>query len=157
MGAFREVMNPQPAEHLPDAQATQGAGRRLASSLRGGAVIGLCGPLGAGKTHFTQGVVEGLGSRDWVSCPTFGLVHEYRSGRLPVIHLDFYRLQSPQELLRLGWDEWLDEPVVILAEWADRFAELMPAHTQWCRIEPCPQGGRLLRWLADAPPRSEAS
>lgn len=142
-------MNLEP-EFLPDAQATRDAGRALASLVQGPAVIGLCGPLGAGKTHFTQGLVEGLGASDWVSSPTFGLVHEYRTGRLPVIHLDFYRLKSAQELLLLGWDEWLDEGVVMVAEWADRFGEWMPPQTQWLRLEPAAGGGRVLRRLSAA-------
>lgn len=110
------------------------AGRRFAQSLGAGSVVGLCGDLGAGKTHFCKGVVPGLGGTDAVSSPTFSLVNEYRSGRLPVFHFDFYRIESAEELLRIGWDEYLDEAGVVLVEWADKFPELLPEGTILCRF-----------------------
>ena len=102
------------------------AGRQLASCLQAGDVVALTGGLGAGKTHFSKGVVAGLGADDEVTSPTFSLVQEYHSGRLPVFHFDFYRLESAKELLALGWDDYLDEEGVIIAEWADKFPELLP-------------------------------
>ncbi len=109
------------------------AGRDLAPTLHPGDVVALSGDLGAGKTHFSKGVVEGLGGNDEVTSPTFSLVHEYLSGRLPVFHFDFYRLESEGELLALGWDDYLDERGVILAEWASKFPEILPSGT--IRIE----------------------
>jgi tRNA threonylcarbamoyladenosine biosynthesis protein TsaE len=96
-----------------------------------GIVIGLIGGLGVGKTHWTKGFVAGLGSPAEVTSPTFGLVHEYAGGRLPVFHLDFYRLNDGDELVALGWDEYLETGGVIVAEWADKFPELMPPDTRW--------------------------
>ena len=77
-----------------------------------------------------------------VTSPTFSLVHEYRGGRLPVFHFDFYRLDSAEALLGIGWDEFLDDDGVVIAEWADLFPELMPPETRWLRFEVRPDGGR---------------
>ena len=83
------------------------AGVSLAADLESGDVVALNGQLGAGKTHFSKGIVAGLGSGDEVTSPTFALVQEYHGGSLPVFHFDFYRLDEVSELLRLGWDEYL--------------------------------------------------
>ena len=107
-----------------------------------GDVIALVGDLGAGKTHWTKGFVAALGAASPVTSPTFGIVHEYDGGRLPVRHLDFYRIESEAELLALGWDEILDAPGVVIVEWADKFPDLLPAGTQWFRFEIGPAGTR---------------
>ncbi|MCU0750053.1 MAG: tRNA (adenosine(37)-N6)-threonylcarbamoyltransferase complex ATPase subunit type 1 TsaE, partial [Akkermansiaceae bacterium] len=83
-------------------EAMEQLGRAAAALAGPGTVIGLVGGLGAGKTHWTKGFVAGMGSPAEVTSPTFGLVHEYPSGRLPVFHLDFYRLNAPEELVALG-------------------------------------------------------
>ena len=106
------------------------AGRQLATEFESGEVVALNGPLGAGKTHFAKGIVAGLGSDDEVTSPTFALVNEYLSGRIPVFHFDFYRLDSADELLRIGWDEYLDEDGIILVEWASKFPDLLPGGTR---------------------------
>ncbi len=106
-------------------------GRAAALEVQSGNVIGLVGGLGAGKTHWTKGFVAGLGSPAGVTSPTFGLVHEYVGGRLSVFHLDFYRLNDGAELIALGWDEYLESGGIIVAEWADKFPELMPEGTRW--------------------------
>jgi tRNA threonylcarbamoyladenosine biosynthesis protein TsaE len=109
------------------AEETVHAGENLSRRLRGGEVVALCGDLGAGKTHFTKGIVAGLGGdpRE-VSSPTFTLVHEYRDGRLPVYHFDFYRLEEASELRGVGWEDYLREDGVLIVEWADRFAAELP-------------------------------
>lgn len=101
-------------------------GREAAAHVAAGSVIALVGGLGVGKTHWTKGFVAGMGSRAEVTSPTFGLVHEYLDGRLPVYHFDFYRLTSAEELIALGWDEYLDGGGVIIAEWGNRFPEILP-------------------------------
>lgn len=112
-------------------------GRNMAKNLVSGSVLGLVGGLGAGKTHWSKGLVAGLGTPVDVTSPTFGLIHEYSGGRLPVIHADFYRLEKPEELIAIGWEEYLETPGVIIAEWADKFPDLMPENTAWLvfRIE----------------------
>jgi len=116
---------------LASIDETLAFGCQLASELQAGAVVALVGDLGAGKTHFVKGVVEGLGSQAEVTSPTFTLVHEYPDGRLPVYHFDFYRIDDPNELLAIGWEEYVEGEGVVLVEWADKFPELLPAETQW--------------------------
>lgn len=104
-------------------------GRTSAAEAQPGCVIALIGGLGAGKTHWTKGFVAGLGSASEVTSPTFGLVHEYPGGRMPVFHWDFYRIESAEELISLGWDEYLEAGGAIIAEWGDKFPELLPQGT----------------------------
>jgi tRNA threonylcarbamoyladenosine biosynthesis protein TsaE len=117
-------------------------GAEWALGLEGGEVVALVGGLGAGKTHFTKGLVAAMGHEGEVTSPTFALVQEYRGGRLPVFHLDFYRLESAEELLGIGWDEMLDESGVIVAEWGDRFPEMLPEETRWLKFGIQPDGSR---------------
>ncbi len=120
---------------LESIEATLAFGQDLARDLAAGDVLGLVGGLGAGKTHLVKGIVAGLGSAAEVTSPTFTLVHEYVDGRVPVYHFDFYRLEDSSELLAIGWDEYIEGDGVVLVEWADKFAELMPEDTQWWKLE----------------------
>lgn len=129
-------------------EAMESLGRDAAKLAGSGSVIALVGGLGAGKTHWTKGFVAGIGSPADVTSPTFGLIHEYSGGRLPVFHLDFYRLDSAAELVALGWDELLDEDGVVIAEWADKFPELLPPDTLWLHFTVEPDGSRSLRKAA---------
>lgn len=119
-------------------------GWKAAASAKEGTVIALVGGLGAGKTHWTKGFVAGMGSPAEVTSPTFGLIHEYPGGLLPVFHLDFYRLASADELIALGWDELLEQNGVVLAEWGDRFPELFPPDTTWLHFQVEEDGSRTL-------------
>jgi tRNA threonylcarbamoyladenosine biosynthesis protein TsaE len=102
------------------------AGRELAAALQPGAVILLSGDLGAGKTAFVRGLAEGLGiAGSEVSSPTFTLVQEYRGGRLPLYHVDLYRLQSI-EVEDLGLDDERMADGVTAIEWADRLPRRFP-------------------------------
>ena len=97
-------------------------------------VVALVGDLGAGKTHFVKGLLEGLESADQVTSPTFTLMHEYRGGRWPVFHFDFYRLNQLAEIAEIGFDEYLEEGGITVVEWSDRFPEVFPERTRWLRI-----------------------
>ncbi len=119
-------------------------GRAAAAGVRPGEVIALIGGLGAGKTHWTKGFVAGLGSVAEVTSPTFGLVHEYADGRLPVFHLDFYRLESADELISLGWDEYLEADGVVIAEWGDKFPEVLPPGSIRLIFSIEPDGSRVV-------------
>ena len=110
-----------------------------------GTVIALVGGLGAGKTHWTKGFVAGTGSENEVTSPTFGLMHEYAGGRFPVFHLDLYRLESAEELIALGWDELLEQNGAIIAEWGDKFPEILPLETIWLHFTVEPDGSRSVR------------
>ncbi len=107
-------------------EETAEIGRSLAPSLGAGSVLLLVGDLGAGKTAFVRGLAEGLGvAAEEVSSPTFTLMQEYRGGRLPLIHVDLYRLNEPREIDELGLDE-LGQNAVMAIEWADKLARPMP-------------------------------
>jgi len=109
--------------------------QQLAAETKPGAALGLVGDLGAGKTQFVKGLARGLGIDAPVSSPTFTLVHEYGDGPCPLYHFDFYRVELLEEILALGWDEYLDEKGIVVVEWADRFPDLMPEETQWWQME----------------------
>lgn len=130
---------------LHTAEDAHAWGRQLAETLGAGDVVALCGTLGAGKTQITRGIVAGMKSEAAVTSPTFTLVHEYVDGRLPVFHFDFYRMESEEEVIGVGWDEFLTEPGVIVVEWADMFPDLMPENTRWFQIEPQEDGSRIVR------------
>jgi tRNA threonylcarbamoyladenosine biosynthesis protein TsaE len=115
---------------LPDAEGTIAFGREFAAQLRAGDVLALSGDLGAGKTHFVKGLAAGLAAPVEVTSPTFTLIHEYTGGRLPLFHFDLYRLESEDELLRIGFDDYLDAGGVLAIEWADKFPALLPAHAR---------------------------
>ncbi len=132
--------------HVESPDAMEELGRLYADWVVPGSVVALVGGLGTGKTHWTKGLVAGLGSAAEVTSPTFGLVHEYPGGRIPVVHLDFYRLESAEELIALGWDEYLESGAVVVAEWGDKFPALLPPDTQWLEFSIAEDGGRTVRW-----------
>ncbi len=124
-------MGPTMTARIESVEEMMELGAVAARVAEAGAVIGLVGDLGAGKTHWVKGFVAEMGCMAEVTSPTFGLVHEYRGGRLPVSHFDFYRLGSAEELVALGWDEFFEDGGVVVAEWADKFPSLMPPETRW--------------------------
>lgn len=106
---------------------TDRLGAALADVLPAGSVVALIGTLGAGKTRLVQAVAEALGvPRHTVTSPTFVLVNEYAGGRLPIFHLDTYRLRDGDEFLDLGPDEYFDAGGLVFVEWADRVAKWLP-------------------------------
>ncbi|HXI82830.1 MAG TPA: tRNA (adenosine(37)-N6)-threonylcarbamoyltransferase complex ATPase subunit type 1 TsaE [Verrucomicrobiae bacterium] len=104
-------------------------GGRLARELQQGDVIALSGELGAGKTALVKGIARGLGITVDVTSPTFTLIHEYNDGRLPLFHIDLYRLDSVLQALAVGIEDYLGGPGVTVVEWAERIAPLLPPHT----------------------------
>ncbi len=117
-------------------QETDRLGHALATLVRPGTVIGLVGPLGAGKTRFTRAMAEALGVEpEAIASPTFVLIHEYE-GRIPVYHFDAYRLPGPEEFEALGVSDYWDAGGVCLVEWADLVADRLPPDRWTVRIEP---------------------
>lgn len=102
-------------------------GKNLGMLLVPGDVVALVGELGAGKTTLTQGIVRGLGvgEEHYIGSPTFTLINEY-AGRMPVYHLDFYRIETPSEIVNLGLEEYLHGEGVAVIEWADKIEALLP-------------------------------
>ncbi len=122
---YRKTRSPEETRALADC-----IGRRLGP----GDVLLLHGDLGAGKTTFVQGLAAGLGLSDPVTSPTFTLIHEYRGGPLPLIHLDPYRLSGAQDVEDLGFDELLSSGAVIVVEWAERLESLAPQEALEVRL-----------------------
>jgi tRNA threonylcarbamoyladenosine biosynthesis protein TsaE len=120
--------------HSP--QETFALGRDYARTLRSGDVVALSGDLGAGKTHFVKGMAAGLGIDTEATSPTFTLIHEYAGGRLLFYHIDLYRLETEDEVLAIGIDDYLAGDGVTAVEWADKFVELMPHGVRWVRFQP---------------------
>lgn len=114
-------------------EETRAVARRLGAGLGPGDVVACYGELGSGKTCFIQGLAEGLGVEGPVTSPTFILIGEYR-GRLPVFHVDLYRLESLEEILTLGVEECLYGQGVTLIEWAEKLEPLLPPHAIRVRI-----------------------
>ncbi len=102
-------------------------GRKLAQLLPSKAVVLLIGELGAGKTTLTKGILEGRGAAraEDVSSPTFTLIHEY-GDPVSVYHVDLYRLDTPEEVQRVGLEDLFDQDALVLIEWGDRFPSLLP-------------------------------
>ena len=107
------------------ADETQALGQKLASRLAPGDVIAYFGDLGAGKTAFTRGLAQGLGITDPVTSPTYTIVNEYLSGRIPLFHFDMYRLSSSDELFDIGWEDYLARGGVCAVEWSENVEDAL--------------------------------
>ena len=104
---------------------TERVGAELGKVLQPGAVIAYRGDLGAGKTAFTRGLARGLGCADQVTSPTYTIVNEYLTGRLPLFHFDMYRLNSADDLWDIGWDDYLERGGVCAVEWSENVEDAM--------------------------------
>lgn len=111
------------------AKETYDAGSRLGSEARAGQIICLSGDLGVGKTVFTQGFAAGLGITEPICSPTFTIIQEYTSGRIPLYHFDVYRLGSVEEMDEIGYEEYFYGDGVCLVEWGNMFPELFAPDT----------------------------
>jgi tRNA threonylcarbamoyladenosine biosynthesis protein TsaE len=131
---------------------TERLGAALAAVLPPGTVVGLIGPLGAGKTRLVQAAAKALGVRaGTVTSPTFVLVNEYRGGRMPVYHFDTYRLKDEDEFYALGPEEYFDSSGVTFVEWADRFPDVLPEERIEMRFEAVDDVQRRVMMLGTTP------
>lgn len=110
-------------------EQTELLGKKLAAFLRPGDVIAYYGDLGAGKTAFTRGLAAGLGIREAVTSPTYTIVNEYLSGRMPLFHFDMYRLSSSEELFDIGWEDYLARGGVCAVEWSENVEDALEEDT----------------------------
>ena len=108
------------------AEETYALGKELGEQAAAGAVFTLNGDLGVGKTVFAQGFADGLGITEAVNSPTFTILQVYEEGRLPLYHFDVYRIEDPEEMYEVGFDDYLYGQGVCLIEWAEQVAELLP-------------------------------
>ena len=106
-------------------EETETVGQQLGKYLQPGAVIAYLGDLGAGKTAFTRGLARGLGATEPVTSPTYTIVNEYLSGRIPLFHFDMYRLGSSDDLWDIGWEDYLERGGVCAVEWSENVADAM--------------------------------
>ena len=101
-------------------------GRRLGAEAQPGLIIALTGDLGTGKTTLTKAIAEGLGVTETITSPTFNIVKEYESGRLPLYHFDVYRIADPDEMYELGYEEYFFGEGVCVVEWAELIEDMIP-------------------------------
>jgi tRNA threonylcarbamoyladenosine biosynthesis protein TsaE len=101
-------------------------GERFGKSARARLVVAIAGDLGAGKTTLVQAICRGAGVKTSVTSPTYALVHEYQGDHFLIYHLDLYRLESPEDLTNLGWDDILRANALVLVEWPERGGERIP-------------------------------
>lgn len=134
-----------PAMILADEAATLAAGASLAAGLRAGDIVALSGPLGAGKTTLARGCLAGLGFTGEVASPTFTVVQSYdaQDVRVPVLHVDLYRLDGPRDAVELGLDDALADHA-LLVEWPERMGTALWPDALRLTLEPTADGGRCL-------------
>ena len=120
---------------LKSEEDTRALGLSIADAAEAGDVVALIGDLGTGKTALTRYIAEGLGVRETISSPTFTIVKEYKSGRLPLYHFDVYRLGSGEELLDIGAEDMLDGDGLCVIEWADIVSDVLPEESLVIKIE----------------------
>ena len=104
---------------------TEAVGAALGNVLKPGTILAYRGDLGAGKTAFTRGLARGLGCTDLVTSPTYTIVNEYLSGRLPLFHFDMYRLASSDDLWDIGWEDYLERGGVCAVEWSENVEDAL--------------------------------
>ena len=110
---------------------TLALGETWGGTVAAGQIIGLCGDLGAGKTQLVKGLAHGLGIKSPVHSPTFALVNVYTGGRLSLFHLDLYRLETQDQIIAAGLEEYLHPDGVSVIEWADRWFGPKPGESSW--------------------------
>ena len=117
------------------AEETFALGKALGEKASPGQIYTLDGDLGTGKTVFTQGVAAGLGITEAISSPTFTIIQEYDTGRLPLYHFDVYRIGDIEEMEEIGYDDYFFGDGICLIEWADLIREILPEHVIRITIE----------------------
>ena len=116
-------------------EETKAFGEKLSARLQAGDVVVLEGELGAGKSELARGIARGLGVKETVTSPSFTILNVYESGRCPLYHFDWYRLESSEELYELGMDEYLGGDGIAVVEWAERCPEAIPEKVIRIRLE----------------------
>lgn len=116
-------------------EETMEIGRKIGQHITRGVTVCLTGDLGTGKTHFAKGFAEGLGITDTITSPTFTIVNEYHEGRIPFYHFDVYRVNDIDEILQVGFEEYVYGNGVTLIEWADMIEPILPDEFIHVKIE----------------------
>ena len=137
---------------LNSVEAAQAFGEGWATKLVGGEIFALHGVLGAGKTQLVKGLARGLGYKGDVTSPTFTIVHEYLGGRLPIYHIDLYRIKNEKEAIDIGLEEYLPSDGVTVIEWPERIASILPPDARHWELEVVSLTERVIRQKQEPAP-----
>jgi len=121
--------------NIASEKETEQIGEAIGQAAEAGTVVALIGDLGTGKTTLTKSIAKGLGVTETVTSPTFNIIREYKSGRIPLYHFDVYRIGDPDEMFELGYEEYFYGDGICVVEWADIIEELLPEDAVIIRIE----------------------
>ncbi|NKF06367.1 tRNA (adenosine(37)-N6)-threonylcarbamoyltransferase complex ATPase subunit type 1 TsaE [Clostridium gasigenes] len=121
--------------HVDSVEKTTVLGFNIGNLLNSGDIICLTGDLGTGKTHITKGIAKGLNIDDHITSPTFTIVNEYDTGRLKLFHFDVYRVNDPDEICAIGFDDYIFSDAVSIIEWANYIEEILPREYLHINIE----------------------
>lgn len=127
------------------AQETVDLGEKIGSLLKSGDVIAMTGTLAAGKTTITKGIAKALGITDVVTSPTFCLISEYEGTKMPLYHMDVYRLDGPEDFINLGVEDMLDGDGVCIVEWSEKVSSELPKRTIKIEITSLEDGSRQIK------------
>lgn len=120
---------------IKNEEETKKFGKELSEKLTAGSIVALTGDLGTGKTTLTKAIAAGLGVTDVITSPTFNIVKQYDSGRLPLYHFDVYRIGDVDEMYEIGYEEYFFGDGVCVIEWADLIEEIIPDDAVRIEIE----------------------
>ncbi len=119
-------------------------GRWFGEGLTGNEIIALQGPLGAGKTTFVKGIAEAIGISEIIISPSFVLLREYESGKFPLFHFDWYRIDASREVEKIGYWDYIEMDGIKIIEWPNKFPNLVPDDAKWIKIEMLEDGRKLI-------------
>lgn len=119
-------------------------GEKIGALLKPGDIIAMTGTLAAGKTTITKGIAKALGVKDTITSPTFCLISEYAGTKMPLYHMDVYRLDSDEDFINLGVDDMLFGEGVCIIEWSEKVQRELPKTTIWMTITPAEDGTRTI-------------
>ncbi|MCI5830247.1 MAG: tRNA (adenosine(37)-N6)-threonylcarbamoyltransferase complex ATPase subunit type 1 TsaE [Treponema sp.] len=130
--------------HTSTAEQTIELGCKIGSMLKAGDVIAMTGTLAAGKTTITKGIAQSLGIKDNITSPTFCLISEYEGTKMPLYHMDVYRLEGAEDFINLGVEEMLYGRGVCIIEWSEKVQSELPKKTIYMKITPAEDGTRTI-------------
>lgn len=130
--------------HTSTSEETIELGKIIGSLLKAGDVIAMTGTLAAGKTTITKGIAQSLGVTDTITSPTFCLVSEYNGTKMPLYHMDVYRLEGAEDFANLGVDEMIYGNGVSIVEWSEKVSSELPKKTIRMKITPAEDGSRTI-------------
>lgn len=132
---------------LDNVEKTLKLGEKIGNLLNSGDIICLDGDLGTGKTHLVKGIAKGLGINEYITSPTFNIVNEYE-GRLKLYHFDVYRVNDPDEISAIGFDEYIFSDAVSIIEWSEYIDVLLPEEVIKIKIKKLPEKGPEFREIS---------